>query len=84
MLLVYDLMSPKFGKIQDIAVVNDLSLMVFESEGFFSHYNNCQIKPTSSMISLPLDDLSFVQPVYSKKIFLSSDKNLYIVLPFSF
>ena len=86
-LLVYDLMSPKFGKIQDIAVVNDLpflSLMVFESEGFFSHYNSYQIKPTSSMISLPLDDLSFVQPVYSKKIFLSSDKNVYIVLPFSF
>ena len=58
--------------------------MVFESEGFFSHYNSYQTKPTSSMISLPLDDLSFVQPVYSKKTFLSSDKNLYIVLPFSF
>ena len=87
LLLVYDVMSPTFGQIQDITVVNNLpffSLMVFESEFFFYHYNSYQIKPTASIVSLATDDLSFVQPLYSKQTFLPSDKNLYIVLPFSY
>ena len=40
LLLVYDVISPTFGKIQNILVVNDIPLMVFESEFFCNHYNS--------------------------------------------
>ena len=84
MLLKYDDMSPEFGKIIDILYLNDtviFSLKVFISVVFVSHYNCHMIRATPFLVALSLDMLSFL---YSQHTFLAADKELYIVLPFSF
>ena len=86
-LLKYDDMSPEFGKIIDILYLNDtviFSLKVFISVVFVSHYNCHMIRATPSLVALSLDMLSFSRPLYSQHTFLAADKELYIVLPFSF
>ena len=86
-LLHYDYITPKFGKIQDITVVYNevfLSLRVFVSDIFVSHYNAYQIYSTDSVVVLSLSKLSFPFPLFSKQNISVSDKNLYIALPFLF
>ena len=85
LLLRYDPMSPEFGKVLDIVVVNDtviFSLQVFSSEFFDTHFHAYVIKCTSAHVAMPLDVLPHYHPLYAKHTFVSTDKKLYITLPF--
>lgn len=85
-LLKYDDVTPEFGKIVDIILVNDtvvFSLEMYVSDCFVTHYSCFSIKCTSSFVALALDCLPFVCPLYSKHSFVK-DNALYIVLPFSY
>ena len=85
LLLHYDSLSPEFGKIVDILVINDtviFSLNLCMSECFVSHYNCFLIQSTSSNVALPLDKIFYSRPLYAKHSFVASDKHLYLALPF--
>lgn len=87
LLLEYDFLSPKFGKIVDILLLNGttiFNLVMYKSEVFVSHYNSFLIESTSSKLALSFDVISYPFPLYSKQSFLASDKNNYITLPFSY
>ena len=78
-------MSPEFGKVLDIVVVNDtviFSLQVFSSKFFDTHFHAYVIKCTSAHVAMPLDVLPHYHPLYAKHTFVSTDKKLYITLPF--
>lgn len=84
LLLHYDPMSPEFGKVLDIAVVNDtviFSFQVFSSEFFDTHFHSYAIKSTSAHVAMPMDVLPHHRPLYAKHTFVSTDKQLYITLP---
>jgi hypothetical protein len=86
LLLQYDPISPRFGKIVDIAVVNDtaiFSVQVVSPEFFDSHYHSYVMKTTATDYVAPtLDGLPYYQPLSVKQSFATSDKNYYINLPF--
>ena len=76
-------MSPTFGKLVDIILINDavvLSLQVFMSQFFDSHYHSFVLESTPRYLALSLDTILFHRPLYTKENFLPEDRNLYIVL----
>lgn len=88
-LLRYDDLSPEFGKIVDIVLVNGtvlFSVQLYVSDFLDTHYNSFVIKSTSSHRGILLDFLPHNRPLYAKRTFCQTpgDTKLYITLPFSF
>ena len=87
LLLDYDPICPKFGKITDIVVVNDtvlFSLNVHTVDFYDSHYHAFVINSTHDDIVLLLDSLLYHYPLYQKYSFQSGNSQKYIVMPFYF
>lgn len=85
LLLHYDMMSPDFGKILDIAVVNEtviFSLQVYSTEFFDTHYHAYVIKGSSDRVAVHMDILPYHHPLYAKRTFVSTDETVNIILPF--
>ena len=85
LLLKFDAMSPEFGKVLDIAVVNDtviFSLQVYSTNFFDTHYHSYVIKCSSVHVAMPMDILPYHHPLYAKHTFVPTAETLYITLPF--
>ena len=92
-LLKYDEMEPKFGKILDIITVDsdDITVdsddiivlffvQVYLAYAFDSHYDAFVVKSTGRFVYVPLGNLAHYRPVNIRKGFSVSDANLYISL----
>ena len=84
-MLHYDLFKPVFGRVFDIAVIqNSVMLCVVEYYGHFfkEHFNSFEISHSGAYKAVHLDLLHDHRPVYARHSFVNTDKNLYISLPY--
>ena len=83
-LVKYDIMTPVFGKIIDLVTIdNILIICVLEYYGHFfsSHYNAFAIKTKGVVSAIYVSSLADHRPFHARFNF-SSEKNLYITLPY--
>lgn len=84
-LLHYDLVRPVFGKVLDVVTVEQsIMLCVQEYYGytFHGHYNAYEIKATGTVMAVSLHALTDHRPLHARTTFVSTDKSLYISLPY--
>ena len=86
-MLSYDIMAPKFGKVVDIIIHNEVIVFLLEvyvTDFFENHYNAYCIKTTHTFCAIPLLSLNYYHPLQGKYSFVSSDLHLYIISTFLF
>lgn len=84
-LITHDLISPVFGKVVDIIVVNStiiLTVQKHESMFFDSHYNAYVVRPTGHLIAVQQHTLEWHNAFHQQSTFASSDVQCYITLPY--
>ena len=80
-------MAPKFGKVVDIIIHNEVivfSLEVYVTDFIENHYNAYCIKTTHTFCAIPLHSLNYYHPLQGKYSFDSSVMHLYIISTFIF
>ena len=84
-LLEHNLIKPTFGKIHDIVCVEHtvvLCMQKYYGHIFNSHYNSFEIIPHGGVFAVCVDMLSDHRPLRARKNFVSSDKSVFISLPY--
>ena len=84
-LLKYDIITPVFGKIVDLVVIDNTLLLCvshFYGELFSSHYNAFIIKTKGVISAIDVCSLDDHRPFYAKTSFSSSEYQ-YVVLPYN-
>ena len=84
-LIEYDSMDPIFGKITDIATVEDsvvISVIHYFAQSFFPHFNAFIVQSKGHVSAVDINCLADHRPFYSHFNFSSDDHQLYITLPY--
>lgn len=84
-LLNYNLMRPVFGKVIDIVTIEQtvvLCVLKYYGHTFHAHYNCYEIGNCGAIVAVSAHVLADHRPLHARTTFVSSDKSLYIVLPY--
>ena len=86
-LLKNDDMTPLFGKVLDvILIVGDIVLLCVQhyyGSLFHAHYHSFEISTRGTISAVFVDELEDHRPVHSTSTFVTSDRSLYITLPYT-
>ena len=85
LLLKYDLISPVYGKIMDIMLVDNtaiLSLQKYRTLYFDPHFNAFVVLSIPEKIAIEQHRLEYHYVIHPRTTFVSSDSQCYVTLPF--
>ena len=84
-LLEYDLVRPTFGKVCDIVCVERtvvLCVQKYYGHIFNTHYNSFEITTHGGIFAVSVDVLNDHRPLRTRQTFVSSDKSIFVSLPY--